>query len=321
MNAWKTAVLLMGPVLLLGGIGFYLGRKSPNPMPDEQEPLRVKLDSFKLEPITPREAEMGFDTKAVARYRQTGSPPVPPNYQNTGGDAGHRNARLLLSDKTVLVPDRSKDTKRFWARTIVGEDIQSVFLMRLRDLKPGQEVQLQSEFETTAAYNINNAAGKAIRRTAFSAKTTARLRVRRAGEKVVLPRVSRYCPIELQKAELVSAKYPTPGNDLQLNLRYRYLGTSVRRPSVEVEYPYAIETNGKKSFRICHSDIPGQAARPPMRFSQGDEHADSEAHFYLASDLLPQSKGCFIETKVSFDDCWPLRIRVPVPQRGRMPER
>jgi hypothetical protein len=320
----KEFFWMLLPCLLILGAGFYFMRHPFVPQEDlTSRPFRTIATSVQVLPATPREVSEGFDRKVEAIIGNEGQPILLPGAQlyPTPGTSfsGPMNVRLFQGDSPHPIPMPRGSVSKLG---IVSNKQKAVVRLKLREIPLGKGdlvLKMQAALDTGCVVTTK---GKKRYVPLKSRPADISVIVRRAGEKIELPQVSRVSPFVVERWEVEDASttsfanVPFSRGDVTLHLYSLPIAQNSTAKTRFDFYDSHIETErGKRYFAL-------RAAKPfdviNTTFHVGDKAKSKHFSFPLRlSGLSPQEGRLTFKTKISVNDCWPRQLSIIVREAGK----
>lgn len=312
------------PWMLLPCAGFAIGalflRSREKPivaLPPQKGPFSWRLMKASRTPLTPREVGIGFADKWTVEFQAAGAAPTfKKGWTYEGTWPQPQNLRLMTLRNGRETQIKLPTSRLNWsAKQAPGEpengDFRRMLVTFLLPPVPEQDaLLLKTELMPVHNYQIkptpNNTRGDSIQGKwqPFS------LKVRAVGEKVKLPEVSRYSPIQIEKTKITkfgpSTPYVCP---VQVEVTARCTDEEMikKGAALRFEMPRVIDDSGQEFY----ADMRGTSSISALNDAvtgQLDINLDTRG-FY--GPLLQKRKGrLWLESWVSVKEGWPRRIRV-----------
>lgn len=314
---WKSreVALLVLPALALVAFGFVMQREPRLVGRSETGNFSLTIDEIKQEPATPLEVFKGYDTRVTVKYTMSKAPQIA-NAKLVGSSAfGNLNARLIQrkdgAERVLRLPGVS-------AVLLSGLE-DTTFLFRLSKV-PLSDGELTFKTSVCGGYVYNKSSGGI--KSLYTTPVPVEIVVRKAGETVQIPVVSKYCPLkqEEMKVEAVASAQSVVGENTRVTATVRCL----EEPPIEgfkdkcvFSKPRLVDANGKEYMSFNNKMIGKNMAQIVIGWP-GDGGNEKTCHrwFGLPVQLIPKSGGrVTFKTEVSINDGWPLPLSVVVRER------
>ena len=280
------------PCLLLAGAGIYFARRDA---PRAPEKFGVLLDEVKLVPATPRDVARGYDTVVLAKARMVG--PATMDFS----DSKTRNHQIWF--ETAVVDSKGRAVQPVDNAGFATHDIkpryyaqQTSFPLKLSKVPSAAGPVF---FQVQARGEIWNASVTKPLNEAVS--PTKKLQVRRAGETVKPPKVSKYRPFKVLGFQII----PEAGTANCSLVIFAELFEPLQR----------VEGRGQISIdnaRII-ADVKTIAANSGHGYTPGNNPIDITKNLTLPA----QCRHAVFKGDLSINDCWPLPIEVELRKDGK----
>jgi hypothetical protein len=296
----RELALLLLPVVALGAFGLWMRGKNVS-----AKKFEFTLQSVEVVPATPRDVYEGFDTLVKVKYD---FPPAPklPNAEPAAKPSGIDEPKLFYKTRGKVQRVQLLPTD-IAVMNFAGEDRAEIRL-RLRTVptKYG-ELTLKSAARGSFWYNVR---GTGTEKDLKVPPRSFSIVVRRAGERVTMPQVSKYRPFRIKTISRDrTEKWPAPLERKLIkvtienfqptdNERWRFLRSRL------------IDSRGKEyksSIKV------GTQYVSWVQISEPADHLVDKHNlvrwFSFPLDLIPKSAGKItFKTEVSLNDSWPLPI-------------
>ena len=316
----KELLWMLLPCLFLLGAGWYFSRHKMAPREDyETGPFRTVATSVQVLPANPREVSEGFDRKVEVVLRNAGQPTVPVISQLSGSSfGGPEKVQLFQGNSLQPLKMAPGDLKQL---SIHGDELKSVVLLKLSKLPTGQgdlTLKMQSQIDRAYVVPIK---GKTTNKMIKSLPADISVVVRRAGEKVSSPQVSKANPFVVQRLEVEDVSLisfpqdPYQVGDVTLHLyRAPLLQNGAKKPVMAFYDSYIEDGSGKKYFSLRRKK--GWDSFNPAWWNEAAD-GTQKLSFELRLSQFPAKAGRLtFKTKVSVDGCWPYQLSVELRRSG-----
>ena len=313
----RELLLLLVPVLALAGFGAYFVLH-PSASPNGE--WVIVVDDVKVEPATSREVALGYDTRVVFHAKETGNAPT----RKTGVMISTELAPIYLWAKRkgqrVNLSKNVPAAQRLNLQSTLDFNYENgtrvVIPMKLADVPIAVgAVDLETGLEVKRRWD--DASG--IHEFEVQSSPVV-VTVRRAGEKIKKPIVSKYRPFVLKKFAIDNKHpyfYSGPGDRVVLEVQYGEDTTNRNpQPSLRSEEISLIDAKGRKYQWLKQPS--GAMLNAANLMVPIEEHKDGvyRLFFNVATSQIPASAGKLtLHTRVSMDDCWPLDLSLVVREK------
>jgi hypothetical protein len=315
----REAALLILPLIILVPVVFRnLGSPSlQNATVTPQSGYVAQVKSVNVEPATAREVYGGYDTRVTIIYKYPrlpgttwwSKPQDPSDMTVLGGGA------LRLTAQTNGHESMLKDPKRFSTVTKLSQaGGELVCILRLRDI-PAAAKQLTLHAQILGVSSrVKNAAGKVGFLTTLPVNVA--VVVRRAGERIELPAVSKEQPLRLKAVSVGKPKSPSnPGDDTVVTLAIGTTDPSFAEAEFRSKCGFynwrLVDASGKEYKETWRHGA--KMAEILTRSSYDKEEGKHTFTFTFPLKSIPASAGrVTFKTEVSYNDGWPLPVEVVV---------
>jgi hypothetical protein len=306
LNA-REALLLLAPVAALSVLAWRFTPKSPDAQGND---FTVQIDSIRVEQATPREVYEGYDRHVIVDYHMPDATEVHGMHLAATEILGPASTELLRNENGSLRRlNVSTDNIR---RTISGPQTM-IYALRLSKIPVSAgELTLKSTIPGRR-YVYRTAAG--LTKTVASGPKTISVVVRKEGEHVRVPTVSRYRPFRIKTltVEKVNAANRMTNEDTLIRLVVEKTSDGINDFGAKCQTRGArlVDARGNEysawpanSYKyVVQESVRGVEANSPVSIR--------EYRFPLGA--VPKSAGrVTFKTEVSYDDGWPLPVEVVV---------
>lgn len=308
-------MLLLLPCAALAGFGWWSMVRDSRRPPNDAPRYAPIVEKVSLLPVTPRDVFLGYDTRAEIRVRPSGDTPPPLR-----GTTPEPNEVSIMT--AGLEAKRGSRRKELPLTTFGGgghewvEDGQTVgsFAFRLRDVpRDAGQVSLLAKVEERQRFT-RMIGGMSSGEYKVLKVVRVPVVLRRDGQTVRVPQVSRYRPFRLESASC--QHFPVgagPLGDVRVTLRFALLpGATAPRGRMRLDELELTDARGRK-----HTQAPalgGGTQMIPGGYSNGPVTGNAlvvTSTFPIAQ--IPRSAGRLtLKGYASLDDCWPLAVSVEV---------
>ena len=336
----KELLLFLVPMLMVG-VGFMLrGREAPQPLPvaTQPAPFSLTVKDVRFESVTPREVAQGFDTRVAVLMEPSGKLPSNSSYRWQYLRPRFEDAHLIyqrdgkprrfqMADGSAAVQvepqfDDPQGTVRFMLPLSQVPASDSAVTLKAKITS----VDAHGTVITPPGQKVNAVTVTRIPATVFS------FVVRKPGEQVQTPIVSRECPLALDQVTVTDKSSPlfaaaTMGADTLVHLTVKYdtpswLGRPPR-PVWKFGKPYLVDEKGRRYSTFRWPGVGGGKSYSAginyggMSWSgtAGNYAADGKysTSYWLPLASVPKSAGKLtLKSQISVNEMWPLSISVVV---------
>lgn len=319
----KEVLLLTLPMMLFIGAGVYFARFVGGPY------HVVVEEGPKVVPVNPREVFEGFDTKVVLQARTVGKLEAPDETPYASTEITVKNVRLVckINGKEKVVRDESR-LPDLHIRYMIGQGTSTLLLFKLAPLPAAWgETTLKFDVLGWRRYLDTNVPD------AKTASVPLSLVVRKQGQKITTPVVTKYRPFTLHDVGVNdNPRLKTKGNTI-VTVRVKY--QAEQEEEIRGAAPWAMATyiqdeHGKKYSKFKLAGFPqpeelypnwqGPYTSTDVNDCMFVKYTDSCA-FEIPLWQIPKSAGKLtFHTFVSMGDCWPLPVSVVIrDEKGKTP--
>lgn len=301
--------LMLLPVFVLIGVGLWIQRVPSwrNPLAAHIGPYRIVIDEAKLVPVTPRDVAMGWDTKVVVRAHYEGRLPTNvTNMDRVSSFSADLFARNSSGEQRLNTPSLMQP--HIWSSPARDGTIAEV------RLKLSQLPTNGSELIVRGSPRLEwFAPGSRWKKKLGQTAPTFAVVVRRAGQPTPVPQVSRVSPLKFHSVKIESVGVVGSGAaDTRATVFVLHL-----QPLSEEEFHHAyfedvhlIDARGKRHMIYEQGGL--QFGRPTLTRNDYDAGMLHQ-NFTMALKSIPRNLDpIHLRASVSVNDCWPLKISVPV---------
>ncbi len=289
-------LLMLLPCLLLAGTAFYLTRHEAKPTPDG--PLRVVLDEVKIIPATPREVAQGCDLTMLIKARMLGPASMDFTQPSSFNYLVNMGAKVVdAKGNQVQVPPSNGG---FAARDqqsahVISE--QATYPLRLRDV-PRDKGALYFRVIVNG-YAVDSGKNNDI----YLRSAPRNFLVRRKGEVIAPPRVSKYRPFSLTGYRTHWSTEP---------------GKQICTVEMTAEtFEEARKTEGRSSIRLDKVQLTGDKKPLPqvgLSFHGWDK---GTATISQQVDVPNAARDVTFKANLSLNECWPMPLEVALRKNGK----
>ena len=305
----REAALLLLPVAALTAYGLWMSKPNVSKRPPSRPNNRLgfTVQSIEVVPATPRDVYEGYDTVVKVKYNW----PSPPKLPNAIVGAKSNDCLVpWLTYKARNKAQRVKTEKDAIRRMVFVGSNRVEFRMNLSKvpMKYG-ELTLKSAIWDNWLYNVTGAGGKVTVKVLTAPSIPISVVVRKAGERVAPPEVSKRRPFIIKSIAHDSFLSFRGGNGKTIKITFENL-----QPTKDARWyfanPHLVDARGKE---YIYAIRPGATGFSWAQMSYPADHLVDQRFpvrwFSFPLDLIPKSAGKItFKTEVSLDDCWPLPI-------------
>jgi len=309
----REVLLLLVPVLALAGFGAYFVL---HPSASPTAGWAIVVDDVKVEPATPREVAMGYDTKVVFHASEKGKSPAPkPSHAELSVGLAPTFLWAQRNGKRVNLSRDVPDAQRPKLYLSSGMN-DGLILMKLASIPTDAgQLDLETGIEMTQRWKDANGVNTIKAQTSPVVVT-----VRRAGEKIKTPVVSKYRPF-------VVKKFAIDNNMRSLNSILDQLvvlevqggedATNLDpKAPLLTEETYLLDGKGRKYDWLKQPNGSLQGAAQVVASRRDDKTGIYYLKYNVAISQIPASAGKLtLHTRVSMDNCWPLDLSLVVREK------
>jgi hypothetical protein len=310
----REVLLLTVPVMLLIGAGGYLAFR---PVSLWAKTWRTVLDEATVVPITPREAYLGWDTKVTIKAHEEGIGTTPPEHTPAYPPKANLEKVHLVSVKNGVERIVDSLTGKRFTLLISGKpapesEVWMEFRMRMADLPVNSgELRLKGSIKSSTEFIAGGRYHPISSQPAYFD-----VKMRNAGEKGIVPRISKFRPIRLLKTRIEKASPTDPHLNTTVHVAIEAVDgmlTPEEAKLVSWEQCYFTDAKGRRHDKFK----PLRGARIGLFPGYLGIHGEKAAYYPMFEFPMAQlSKGRLtFHTSVSVNNCWPLPVEVVVREK------
>lgn len=309
IKARELALMLL-PVLALAGMGWWLAYGRSNSSGE----FRLVVDEAKLKLATPRESFLGFDSKIVVRCHTIGEIPVIPNARYAGSQWRCVDQLLIRrggKEFPLQYPRGARGHHRTHYSPSLKDGTGTEIKMSLSTLpQTSDEIIVRGYVQANLFYVVQQRGGAKRNQQIDTRADQFSVTIRKANQTFTPAPVSRYCPLTLLSARIDnSIAVAANGNDTGVVVIIQCQEKMQDTPRVSFLKPTLVDETGKHYTNFKNAGGSINEWYPIDAYKNGI----IKRNFEFPLGQVPQSAGAVrFETFVSVNDCWPLKISVPV---------